>query len=183
MGPPDSTCAIRYDGTNRRVYAEWSIDVVLGASSAVPREDQTAFSSQIEGMCISSNIPAPYVTRAMRLYAALSETVRASIRRGRPGEGQLLALRRHGIWRIKGTPRVHGLTHCTEVDRAIDNLVKSGKMFNMPARRDSTPMAGTSRGYQEYGEQHHPRSRLLPTSNAAARPQNGRYASTASRLR
>ncbi|KAE9365239.1 hypothetical protein N431DRAFT_496372 [Stipitochalara longipes BDJ] len=49
-----------------------------GASSAVPREDSTAFSTQIE-----------------------------------------------------------------EVDRAIDNLVKSGKMFNMPGRRDSIPLAGS----------------------------------------
>ncbi|PMD63771.1 uncharacterized protein K444DRAFT_660883 [Hyaloscypha bicolor E] len=48
-----------------------------GASSAVPREDSTAFSIQIE-----------------------------------------------------------------EVDRAIDNLVKSGKMFNVPGRRDSMPLAG-----------------------------------------
>jgi len=48
-----------------------------GASSAVPREDSTAFSTQLE-----------------------------------------------------------------EVDRAIDNLVKSGKMFNMPGRRDSVSMGG-----------------------------------------
>lgn len=36
------------------------------------------------------------------------------------------------------------LINTLEVDRAIDNLVKSGKMFSMPAggRRDSMPMAG-----------------------------------------
>ncbi|PQE17872.1 Herpes virus major outer envelope glyco BLLF1 protein [Rutstroemia sp. NJR-2017a BBW] len=57
-----------------------------GASSAVPREDSTAFSTQIE-----------------------------------------------------------------EVDRAIDNLVKSGKMFNMPGagRRDSMPLVGASRTFPD----------------------------------
>ena len=33
-------------------------------------------------------------------------------------------------------------TFKSEVDRAIDNLVKSGKMFNVPGRRDSMPLAG-----------------------------------------
>lgn len=39
----------------------------------------------------------------------------------------------------------------TEVDRAIDNLVKSGKMFNLPAggRRDSMPVVGPSRTFPE----------------------------------
>jgi hypothetical protein len=55
-----------------------------GASSAVPREDSTAFSTQIE-----------------------------------------------------------------EVERAIDNLVKSGKMFSMPGRRDSMPMVGAPRAFPE----------------------------------
>lgn len=54
-----------------------------GASSAVPREDSTAFSTQLE-----------------------------------------------------------------EVDRAIDNLVKSGKMFGMPGRRDSMPMPGATRNFE-----------------------------------
>lgn len=38
-----------------------------------------------------------------------------------------------------------------EVDRAIDNLVKSGKMFNMPGagRRDSMPMVGASRTFPD----------------------------------
>lgn len=40
---------------------------------------------------------------------------------------------------------------CIEVDRAIDNLVKSGKMFNLPAggRRDSMPLVGPSRTFPE----------------------------------
>jgi hypothetical protein len=36
-----------------------------------------------------------------------------------------------------------------EVDRAIDNLVKSGKLWNAP-RRDSMPMM-MGRPYPEYG--------------------------------
>lgn len=55
-----------------------------GASSAVPREDSTAFSTQLE-----------------------------------------------------------------EVDRAIDNLVKSGKMFPTPGRRESMPMAGSGRDFPQ----------------------------------
>lgn len=37
----------------------------------------------------------------------------------------------------------------SEVDRAIDNLVKSGKLWNAP-RRDSMPMM-MGRPYPEYG--------------------------------
>ncbi|EDO00957.1 hypothetical protein SS1G_03431 [Sclerotinia sclerotiorum 1980 UF-70] len=42
-------------------------------------------------------------------------------------------------------------TQIEEVDRAIDNLVKSGKMFNLPAggRRDSMPVVGPSRTFPE----------------------------------
>lgn len=44
-----------------------------------------------------------------------------------------------------------------EVDRAIDNLVKSGKLWNAP-RRDSMPMM-MGRPYPEYGMlTRHPRS-------------------------
>lgn len=39
-----------------------------------------------------------------------------------------------------------------EVDRAIDNLVKSGKLFSAPSRRDSIPMMMGQRPYSEYGE-------------------------------
>lgn len=39
-----------------------------------------------------------------------------------------------------------------EVDRAIDNLVKSGKMFAPTGRRDSMPIMGASRGFADYGE-------------------------------
>jgi hypothetical protein len=37
-----------------------------------------------------------------------------------------------------------------EVDRAIDNLVKSGKLFNGP-RRESMPMMMMGRHFPEYG--------------------------------
>ncbi|KAK3497679.1 uncharacterized protein B0T23DRAFT_402777 [Neurospora hispaniola] len=39
-----------------------------------------------------------------------------------------------------------------EVDRAIDNLVKSGKMFGMPGgRRESFPVPGPARFYPDFG--------------------------------
>lgn len=39
-----------------------------------------------------------------------------------------------------------------EVDRALDNLHKSGKFFNnMPSRRESIPMMGVPRPYAEFG--------------------------------
>jgi hypothetical protein len=55
-------------------------------------------------------------------------------------------------------PRVQKLMCSPEVDRAIDNLVKSGKMFNMPGRRDSMPMGGPPpRDFsQQYGKRHLP---------------------------
>ena len=44
------------------------------------------------------------------------------------------------------------LTLSLEVDRAIDNLVKSGKMFGGPGRRDSGPAMGGSRAFPEFGK-------------------------------
>jgi len=46
-------------------------------------------------------------------------------------------------------------TQLEEVDRAIDNLVKSGKMFNMPGRRDSAPMGGPPP--RDFSQQYDPR--------------------------
>lgn len=43
------------------------------------------------------------------------------------------------------------LTPSLEVDRAIDNLVKSGKMFGMPGRRESMPLTGPAQRYPEFG--------------------------------
>jgi len=40
-----------------------------------------------------------------------------------------------------------------EVDRAIENLFKSGKIFNMPPRRDSVPLGAVpGRGFPEFGK-------------------------------
>lgn len=43
----------------------------------------------------------------------------------------------------------HEANGYTEVDRAIDNLVKSGKMFGMSGRRDSMPMSGAARSFPD----------------------------------
>lgn len=40
---------------------------------------------------------------------------------------------------------------CSEVDRALDNLVNSGKLFNPSSRRDSVPIMGGQRPYADYG--------------------------------
>ncbi len=45
-----------------------------------------------------------------------------------------------------------------EVDRAVDNLVKSGKLLGITSRRESMPLVGGPRPYSEYGK----RSRLHP---------------------
>ena len=63
----------------------------------------------------------------------------------------------------------------SEVDRAIDNLVKSGKMFNMPSRRESMPLGGAGRGaYPEFGKQSflRPQRRVI---NTLRRVSHGRY--------
>lgn len=40
-----------------------------------------------------------------------------------------------------------------EVDRAIENLFKSGKIFNMPPRRDTMPMGAVpGRSFPEFGK-------------------------------
>jgi hypothetical protein len=38
-----------------------------------------------------------------------------------------------------------------EVERAIDNMLKSGKLFAMAGRRDSMPIMGGARSYADYG--------------------------------
>lgn len=38
-----------------------------------------------------------------------------------------------------------------EVERAMENLIKSGKMFPIPGRRDSMPTMG-SRPFPDFGE-------------------------------
>jgi hypothetical protein len=48
-----------------------------------------------------------------------------------------------------------------EVDRAVDNLVKSGKMFNAP-RRDSLPMMGTAAGPRGFAVESHDSRMINP---------------------
>ena len=38
-----------------------------------------------------------------------------------------------------------------EVNRALDNLNKSGKLFSLPSRRDSMPMMGVPRAFSDFG--------------------------------
>lgn len=52
-------------------------------------------------------------------------------------------------WTAVNTLSSHRQWSAIEVDRAIDNLVKSGKLWTAP-RRDSMPMA-MGRPYPEYG--------------------------------
>lgn len=40
----------------------------------------------------------------------------------------------------------------TEVDRALDNLNKSGKLFSTASRRDSMPVIGVPRPYSDFGK-------------------------------
>lgn len=40
----------------------------------------------------------------------------------------------------------------TEIERARENLIQSGKPFGGPSRRDSMPMMGGPRPYSDYGK-------------------------------
>jgi hypothetical protein len=67
-----------------------------------------------------------------------------------------------------------------EVDRALDNLVKSGKMFGVPGRRDSVPVGAPARDFpQQFGmpRPHEP----LSTGRGLTgdRSTHGRWPSTA----
>lgn len=73
----------------------------------------------------------------------------------------------------------HYITHQSfanaiiEVDRAIDNLNKSGKLFNPPtSRRDSMPMMGGARLHSEFGKI--TSSSFHPSSVAYAHPSDPR---------
>ncbi|KAL8941428.1 MAG: hypothetical protein Q9216_002233 [Gyalolechia sp. 2 TL-2023] len=55
-----------------------------------------------------------------------------------------------------------------EVERALENLKNSGKPFMGPFRRDSVPMMGASRQYNDYGM-----IRLLPFVDASKHGQSG----------
>lgn len=57
---------------------------------------------------------------------------------------------------------MESLTYESEVDRAVDNLVKSGKLY--PQRRDSMPLMGGPRGFPQ---QEHGRNRTPSVHNNA----------------
>ena len=52
----------------------------------------------------------------------------------------------------RGIGRLHAgpLLIVTDVDRAIDNLAKSGKLFNQPGRRESMPMMGGPESFSNF---------------------------------
>ena len=57
---------------------------------------------------------------------------------------------------VPSTSRIYSLLDIvtdfvTEVNRALDNLNKSGKLFNLPSRRDSMPMMGGPRVFSDFG--------------------------------
>lgn len=53
---------------------------------------------------------------------------------------------------MDATSNPHLLTREIEVDRAIENLFKSGKAFsNPPGRRESMPMAAHGRNFPDFG--------------------------------
>lgn len=62
---------------------------------------------------------------------------------------------RQKAWSKRGCPETYVLTlSLPEVDRAIDNLVKSGKMFGMPGRRESNPARNASPAAARYRPDH-----------------------------
>jgi hypothetical protein len=124
-------------------------NVPLGASSTSLRDDGTAFTSQLEGM-IPSRAPyiviSPPILLQPRLYP-FSDVFAAT---------ESPSIYRHVCSFLKREfqkyPCNIQLTfHPVEVDRAIDNLVKSGKLYNGSSRRDSLPMMMNQRPYSEYG--------------------------------
>lgn len=65
--------------------------------------------------------------------------------------GQIFHLRNHPARQgsmLFGAFLIYSLT---EIDRALDNLNKSGKLFNTPLRRESMPMVGAPRSFPEFG--------------------------------
>ncbi|GAD97385.1 conserved hypothetical protein [Paecilomyces variotii No. 5] len=125
-----------------------------GASSVSQREESTAFSSQFDG-----------------LLRAIHDSLFSMFDRSEYGE----RLGGNKDFPEKWSANVW-LAFSTEVDRAIDNLVKSGKLFSAP-RRDSMPLM-MGRHFTDYDprvmgnvpQRHHSLSdfdaRAHPASNA-----------------
>jgi hypothetical protein len=89
------------------------------------------------------------------------------------------------IWRLTPCEHLrtevedHGAnTFYTEVDRALDNLAKSGKMFNnLSGRRDSMPLVGAPRGAfpEQFGKILLPNTKCFKLMNF--RSSHGRWSS------
>ena len=108
-----------------------------GSSSVSQREDIPAFSSQFDGMH-SSFVSAP------EFPSPKTPKIESQ---AKDGGGELERVYRHGL----AVTEYYMLTCVSrkEVDRAIDNLVKSGKLWAAP-RRDSMPLM-MGRPYPDYG--------------------------------
>ena len=60
MGQADSSGSLRYETHRRLGERAVRADELAGASSAVPREDLSAFSSQLEGTCRNSAVASGF---------------------------------------------------------------------------------------------------------------------------
>ena len=63
-----------------------------------------------------------------------------------------------------------------EVIRAVDNLNKSGKLFNPASRRESMPMMGAGRSMSDFGTHASNRVPLLTKLRVQTRSSDGGYA-------
>lgn len=105
-----------------------------GMTPAFQREEVPAFGMQVEGTLACS-----WITMSRSGY-------------------MIVLMRRiwtFAMWQRPPVAEFGWLTFSTrtiEVDRALDNLHKSGKFFNnLPSRRESIPMMGVPRPYAEFG--------------------------------
>lgn len=114
---------------------------MLGASSAMQREEPSAFGTQIEGTCLQSQ-----------------SLISGNIATSRPWlfGRQWAAFACEELYLITVIVRYRMSANSDlEVDRALDNLVNSGKLFNPSSRRDSMPVMGGQRPYADYGNIHY----------------------------
>lgn len=157
--PPPSRSSMRWQNYPRMAFP----DCVSGTNSVMQREDTSAFDMQIEGKletCYGGN-KWQYKNRIVISSVLLEKDVRASsmsstdrisgARYFWTSLGWIFSLEQHSA-RLGNT--VFGpflIYSLTEIDRALDNLNKSGKLFNTPLRRESMPMVGAPRPFPEFG--------------------------------
>lgn len=111
---------------------------IPGASSTIQHEDPSPFGTQLEGM-LSCFFPSSPVGGHSMPGTPSSAVGKGCLQSWLACDSTYLALGH--------------ADRTQEVDRAIDNLVKSGKLFGMPTRRDSMPLVGGPRPYSDYGKQ------------------------------